>query len=459
MKKIIFYVILSFSILIFTACFSESSSMKDDDNFNSESTVFSDNLSDEISISKSSGNEITDNMRNLLGTDFAILKTTESPKKHSENLLSLEIKGENLKGYLFQSIRKSKNEDIFAVSGMKFLIEKDGNGNFRSSQFYLEDMIQEIENEKIYSLSIKENEYNKDLLLQKISLKITMKKVPLNDLYKRNISKNFEKRIFINKVDINTNLKKIPNSAKRWSEKSHKSISSLCASQLGLSQDRIANIEEASFMPDIYQNGVSNGFNQQWSHAYMISSWGKHIWGDAHDDFYDNLLGEPGPDCEGYQNSSAVYYYTKNDQYTGDQYLGYALHYIEDASLTLHSSFPSFTAMDLLSKHFAFENWVNNNLVEGLFLLEDAFNDYYYYEVNDLKQAIHNTAYLSSVWTSDLGEKIWDEYRKCNYPEDSGQGSKKLARLSKQLLVQTTRYVKGTIIFALNNFDQWNNLY
>jgi hypothetical protein len=458
MKKSILFMSIGACLFIFSACFSETNSTTYTENIELEAAVSNENLSGELSIANSSGNAVSDSMKEALQTDFAILKTDTPLKKQNENLLILEIKGENLKGYLFQSIRKSKSESMFAVSGMKFILEKDSNGNFLSSEFYLEDMIKEIENEKVYTISVREIDYNSDKLLAEITTKKNTQRLNLLNFNKKNMHYG-EKRIFTETIANKPKLKQVPLHSKRWSEDCHKSMTSLCTSQLGLSTARIKNIEEASFMPDIYQNGASNGYNQQWSHAYMISSWGKHIWGDADDDFNDNLIGIPGKDCEGYKNSSAAAYYAKNNQFTGDQYLGYAIHYIEDASLTLHSSFPSFTATDLLSKHFAYENWVNNNLIQGLFLLEDAFNDYYYYEVNDLKQAIHNTAYLSSVWTSELGEKIWAEYRKCDYPENSGQGSNELADLTKQLIVQTTRYTKGAIIYTLDHFDQWENLY
>lgn len=212
-------------------------------------------------------------------------------------------------------------------------------------------------------------------------------------------------------------------------------------------------------MPDVYQSGFENGYNQQWSHAYMLNSWGKHVYGDADDDFHDNLIGKNNEKHEGYNFKSADHFYQNNDQYNGDWYLGYALHYIEDAALTLHSSFPSFTSPDLLTKHFAFENWVNNNLFNGFFLLEKSLDDYYYYEINDLKKSIYYAAYTSSVWTSDLGQNIWNEYRKCNYPEKTGEGSEKLANLTKELLVNTSRYVKGTMLYILDHYNQWENTY
>ena len=80
----------------------------------------------------------------------------------------------------------------------------------------------------------------------------------------------------------------------RWTENTHNNITDVCAWQWGFSSGRRNNMKAASEMPDTYQSGIDNGFNQQWSHAYIYHSWGFWVWGDADDDFHDNIDGDSG---------------------------------------------------------------------------------------------------------------------------------------------------------------------
>lgn len=240
----------------------------------------------------------------------------------------------------------------------------------------------------------------------------------------------------------------------QWKQTTHHALSEIAAKDWGLSTSRVNNMADASEMPDEYQSGLDNGFNQQWSHAYLYSSFGFWIWGDADDDFYDNIDQDGGEfeSPEGYNGKSAKYYYQAGNQYMGDWYVGYACHYIEDVSLILHASDP---ALDMLTKHFNFEAWVANNWTTGHNFYGTVAADHYYYEVTDLKAAIRNAAKGSSYWTSDLGKNVWDNYRSSDCPTGAGTGNSDLVYYTKQMLIRAARYTKGAIKYALNTYNQW----
>jgi len=231
----------------------------------------------------------------------------------------------------------------------------------------------------------------------------------------------------------------------------------------------VANINDASDDPDTYQAGLDHGYNQQWSHAYIYDDWFGStfwLWGDADEDFHDNLLGPMGG--EGYNGSYAGAYYGASNQYQGDRYLGYALHYIEDVSITLHSTAPDslgvtvpYYTVDMLTHHFDFETWVENNLSAGYKLLDAVASDYYYYAVTDPVQAIKNAAWASCAYkgTSSIGYSAWKEYRNCGYPTAAGSGSATLATNTKAMLISAARYAKGAIKFALDTYGQWTSAY
>lgn len=238
----------------------------------------------------------------------------------------------------------------------------------------------------------------------------------------------------------------------RWTEWTHNSVTEICAAQWGLSYGRRQNMRVASEMPDTYQSGLENGFNQQWSHAYLYNSWGWHLWGDADEDFHDNIDGT----SEGYNGKWAGYYYNQNNQYMGDWYLGYACHFIEDVSLVLHSSFPS---IDMLLYHFDFEEWVHNNLSSGHNFLNSVSADYYYYPITDLKAAVRSAAYHSSYGNSTVGKKVWDNYVSSGYPTGTGTGNSELVTYTKQMIRDAGRYVKGTIKYTLDKYGEWISTY
>jgi len=245
----------------------------------------------------------------------------------------------------------------------------------------------------------------------------------------------------------------------KWSMLTHRKVVSIAAAKWGLSSARINNMTAASDSPDVYQSGLENGFNQQWSHAFMLTSGGLWYWGDADDDFHDNINQSTSEieSPEGYQGKSAKYYYQAGNQRRGDWYLGYACHYIEDVCLVLHTTVP-FGAM--ATKHFAFEAWVENNLTAGHNLLAAVQADNYYYVITDLKQAVNQAAYYTSgYYSSTYGKKAWDAYVASGYPTAAGTGNAELVANTKGMLIDAKRYVMGAIKYTLDKYGQWTNKY
>jgi len=254
-----------------------------------------------------------------------------------------------------------------------------------------------------------------------------------------------------------------------WPVAGHRSVAAIAAAQWGLSSGRAAVISDGSDDPDVYQSGIDNGFNQQWSHAYIYDRWfgtSFYLWGDADEDFKDNL---DGPlDGEGYDGKYAGYWYAAGDQGKGDAWLGIALHFIEDVSLTLHSTAPTSVGLtvpmktvDMLAKHFAFEEWVDANLTSGHCLLDAVESDYYYYAVTDPKTALKNAAWASCAYkgSSSVGYLAWKAYRDSGYPTGAGTGSATLVTNTKKMLIASGRYAKGAIKYALDKYGQWSSAY
>lgn len=239
-----------------------------------------------------------------------------------------------------------------------------------------------------------------------------------------------------------------------WKEATHSSITSDACVYWGLASARKNNMAYAAKMPDTYQSGLDAGFNQQWSHAYLYTSLGFWIWGDADDDFYDNINQDGGEmeSPEGYNGKSAKYYYQANNQKQGDWYVGYATHYIEDVCLIMHASDPS---IDMLTRHFDFEAWIANNWTTGHKFYNTIASDTYYYAVTDLKAAIRNGAKGASYWTSTLGKTVWDNYKSSGYPTGAGTGNSTLVSNTKTMLIRAARYTRGTIKYALDTYGQW----
>ncbi|MFA8299837.1 MAG: hypothetical protein ACEPOV_06730 [Hyphomicrobiales bacterium] len=243
----------------------------------------------------------------------------------------------------------------------------------------------------------------------------------------------------------------------KWSEPQHNQYVYICAKKLGLSEKRAKLMGEASEMPDVTQVGLANGFNQQWSHAYMYSILGSWIWGDADEDFRDNIDGPPaGEKHEGYNDKSAKDYYTNGNQELGDWYLGYACHYIADASLVLHSTF-IFPKVTMATYHFRYEKWVEDNWNKGHRFV-DAVNSVdpsEFYTVTDPVAALVQTAENSNFYLSNFSDKAWDAYGESGYPKGVGTGNANTVLYTKKMISECTKWVGGSIKYGLDKYNQW----
>jgi hypothetical protein len=246
-----------------------------------------------------------------------------------------------------------------------------------------------------------------------------------------------------------------------YPEIGHTSLTEAAAAYWGLSATRKATMKSAADRPDTYQSGISNYYNQQWSHAFLMASGGIWLWGDADDDFHDNLDGDGGEleSPEGYNGYSAKDYYQSGNQYWGDWYVGYAIHYIEDVCIVVHATAPSPSRLDVLTKHFAFEDWIKVNLTAGHKLLAAATADTYYYPITDPKASINTAAYNTSYWAGGTGKRVWDAYVASGYPTTAGSGNATLVAGAKEMMVRAIRYTRGTIKYSLDTYGQWTATY
>lgn len=240
------------------------------------------------------------------------------------------------------------------------------------------------------------------------------------------------------------------------------SIARLAARRWWLTRSREDTIAKAADDPDTYEAGIDNSFNQQWSHAYIYSDLGLWMWGDANENFDDCITGtlseQPeGPECR--DGKSARTCYASGNQRLGDTYLGYALHYIADVSLVLHSSNPVQTP-DLGIYHLRSETWVKNNWTDGHRFQATVAADGYYYPITDLQQAVRNAAWSSSFAnSSSAGRMAWIGYRDSGYPSAAGQGSASLVYATRLMLIRAARYTAGAIEYTLGAYDQWEDEY
>ncbi len=239
----------------------------------------------------------------------------------------------------------------------------------------------------------------------------------------------------------------------------HKNFTYICAKKLGLSDLRAEIMRDASVMPDVYQVGIDNAYNQQWSHAIILTEtwWGvQWLWGDADDDFHDNLDGDSGESesPEGYNGKWAGYYYDQNNQDLGDWYLGYACHFIEDVSFVLHTSLPN-SAMAL--RHGDFEDWMDNNWSAGHMFSQvaESINVSEYYSFTNPKKAINQAAQASNWYFSVHGKKAWENYEECGYPLEAGTGNDDLVNYTKLMIAEATKWTGATIKYGLDKYNQW----
>ncbi len=239
----------------------------------------------------------------------------------------------------------------------------------------------------------------------------------------------------------------------------HKSFVYTCAKKLGLPESRAIIMRNASVMPDEYQSGIDNSFNQQWSHAYMVikTLWGMQwVWGDADDDFHDNLLGDSGESesPEGYNGKWAGYYYILGNRDLGDWYVGYACHYITDVSFVLHSTFPN---VNMLLHHFDFETWMDNNWDQGHNFSQVLSNVPIesYYTITDPKAAIRNAVIASNYSYNTNAQKAWDNFEESDFPTSTGSGNDDCVYYTKLMIEEATKWTGGAIRYALIRYDQW----
>lgn len=242
----------------------------------------------------------------------------------------------------------------------------------------------------------------------------------------------------------------------KWSEATHKSIAYICAKKLYLSEARAVIIRNAAEMPDVYQSGLSNAYNQQWSHAYLYNYFGFWTWGDADDDFHDNIDGDSGESesPEGYNGKWAGYYYERDNQSLGDWYLGYAIHFIQDVSLVLHSTFPGWY---MATHHFDFESWIKNNWSQG-HNFQQAAEDVSvssFYTITGLKAAIRTAASNSNYHKSKNAEKAWDAYKESGFPTSVGTGNNNAVYYTKKMIAEATKWAGATIVYTLDKYGQW----
>ena len=244
-----------------------------------------------------------------------------------------------------------------------------------------------------------------------------------------------------------------------WAEEDHDNFVYLCAVKLGLSSSRASTMRDAAHMPDVFQSGLDNLYNQQWSHAYMIVKmfWGPQwVWGDADDDFHDNIdssdNGIEGP--EGYNGKWAGYYYRAGKQSLGDWYTGYACHYIEDVSFVLHVSVPDY---DMAVHHFDYETWISNNWSKG-YCFSATANQVpvsSYYTISDLRSAIRQAAINATLSYGTNARLAWENYQASGFPTAAGTGSAAAAQYTRKMVEEATKWTGGAIKYSLTKYKQW----
>jgi len=245
----------------------------------------------------------------------------------------------------------------------------------------------------------------------------------------------------------------------KYGTATHKNFVYACAKKLGLSESRAIIMRDAAEMPDVYQSGLDNAYNQQWSHAYIVikAFWGMQwVWGDADDDFNDNLNGYSGESesPEGYNGKSAADYYTAGNGDLGDWYVGYACHYITDVSFVLHTTLPD---VDMALHHFDFESWIDNNWTAGN-NLSQALNNVSassFYTITDAKAGIRSAVQASNYSYSSNAKLAWDNYKASGFPTSAGTGNSNCVYYTKKMIEEAAKWTGSAIKYALNKYNQW----
>lgn len=244
-----------------------------------------------------------------------------------------------------------------------------------------------------------------------------------------------------------------------WAMPTHQYLVYIAARKLGLPETRAAIMRDAAYLPDIFQAGIDNFYNQQWSHAYIYwATWfgPVWVWGDADDDFHDNLFGPSGEleSPEGYNGKWAGYYYTQGNQPLGDWYVGYGCHYIADVSLFLHTTIPD---LNLALHHTDYEEWIHENWDQGhgFRTLVEAVSANEFRTFTDAKGAIRWAARNSNLNYNSVARTAWNQYVACGFPRGAGTGNSALVNATAQLLREALKNTGGAIKMTLNHYHQW----
>ncbi len=244
-----------------------------------------------------------------------------------------------------------------------------------------------------------------------------------------------------------------------WDESIHDNYVYLCAIQLGLSATRASLMRDAAHMPDVFQSGLDNFYNQQWSHAYMLvkTFWGAQwVWGDADDDFHDNIDSTDNgiEGAEGYNGKWAGYYYRIGKQSLGDWYTGYACHYIEDVSFVLHVSLPDYY---MAIHHFDYETWIKNNWTTGYCFSTTAKQVPVssYYTISNLRSALSDAAKTANYSYNTNARLAWENYKASGFPTASGSGNALSAAYTRKMVEEAVKWTGGAMRYSLSKYKQW----
>ncbi|MBF0359779.1 MAG: hypothetical protein HQK49_02155 [Oligoflexia bacterium] len=250
--------------------------------------------------------------------------------------------------------------------------------------------------------------------------------------------------------------------ANKYAEVTHQDLLEIALRSFPLSENRVKNMVAAAEVPDRHLN-VFELLRHPWAHLYMYNQSGEWLWGGADRHFQDNLMGTNPEEIfgGGFGGLSAEYYYLLNDQENGDWYLGYALHFIADVTIIVHTSLPTFDHLDLLYKHSDFEKWIQNNFTSGHNFRKRIQNDVdsQMYNINNPAEDIREIAWQSSYWSGGIGYDVWNDYVESEYPLEAGSGNEKLVNDTTLMLKNALSYTRGAIYFMLNKYQQFDSKY
>lgn len=232
----------------------------------------------------------------------------------------------------------------------------------------------------------------------------------------------------------------LPN--EKWGYTPHYMTMYIAAKKCGLSDSRAAQMASSANLPDTYDGSHAIPGTQQWRHGYVYLVSGVYSgFGIAPSMCANNINGN------GYSGRSAFYYYLTGNKSSGDWYLGYASHYLQDLGNPWH------TASNLYQQltHNSYETWVANNWSAG-HKFQDAVNaDNSYYTVSNPATSAVNLARYSNGRNSTISKA----YNDSNKPTAAGTGNSTLVSETRTLLIYTARYNKGLIRYTLNACDAW----